>query len=267
MEIIAAVFLFMLGLAFGSFLNVCIYRIPRKISIISPPSSCPRCGTPIKFYDNIPVLSYLLLGGKCRSCQDSISLQYPLVELTMGFLFLSLYLRLGLTFKLPVAIFFSFVLLLCGLIDLEWKIIPNVVVFPGLGISLALIVAESLLHPGLLPLAGSPSAWGSLAGLLCGSGLLLIIALASPLLFRKEGMGGGDVKLAAFIGIFLGWFVLIALFFSFLLGGLVGLLLVVLKKKDSKDLISFGPFLALGSLIALFYGEELFRFYLSMWQH
>jgi leader peptidase (prepilin peptidase)/N-methyltransferase len=255
----------MLGLAFGSFLNVCIYRIPQKMSILSPPSHCPNCATLIKFYDNIPVLSYLLLAGKCRACGAPISPRYPLTELTTGFLFLSMYLRFGVSARLLAALFFAFVILLAGLIDLEWQIIPNAVIFPGLGLSLALVVVELAFHPGVLPLPGRPSALNSLAGLLLSGGLLLLIALTAPLFFKKEGMGMGDVKLAAFIGIFLGWFVLVALFFGFLLGGLAGLLLVLMKKKGAKDLISFGPFLALGGLIALFYGEQLFELYLGIW--
>lgn len=264
MEFVVAVLLFVLGLAFGSFLNVCVYRIPRKMSILRPPSHCSHCEAPIKFYDNIPLLSYLWLGGKCRACGEAISFRYPLVELASAFLWLSFYFHFGLTFKLPTAIFFAFVLLLSGLIDLEWKIIPNAIIFPSLAVAAVLVFLELIWQSGVIPLAGAPSAVSALVGFLSGGGTLLLVALASPLIFKKEGMGGGDIKLAGLMGIFLGWQVIAALFFGFLLGSLVGVALVLQKKKKAEDMISFGPFLSLGGLIALFYGEQLIQAYLRL---
>lgn len=266
MESIAASFLFVLGLAYGSFLNVCVYRVPRKMSLLRPPSRCTECGAQIKFYDNVPVLSYFLLKGKCRACRRPISLQYPLVELAVAFLFLASYLRFDLDLKLPLALFFVFILLLCGLIDLEWKIIPNAVIYPSLGLSFVLLALDGWLQPGFFPLTGPPSTLSSLSGFLTGGGLLLLVAFLSPVLFKKEGMGGGDIKLAAFMGVFLGWHVLVALFFGFLLGSLAGIVLIVQKKKRSEETISFGPFLALGGLIALFFGEPILQLYLLTWQ-
>jgi len=257
---ISTILIFIFGLIIGSFLNVCIYRIPRSKSIISPGSFCPLCGKPIAIRDNIPVLSYILLRGRCRHCGGKIFLRYPAVELLTGFLFVGAYLKssyqpVAETFRFPfygglkvsaTVLFFLSTLILVSFIDLEHKIIPNKVILPATGIGILLILL-------------SRPAWilESLIGSLIGGGFLLFIAL-----LRQEGMGGGDIKLGAFMGIFLGRFTFLALFLGFLAGAVAGIVLILLKLKTRKDLIPFGPFLALGGAITLFFGPEIVGWYL-----
>ncbi|MEW6188688.1 MAG: prepilin peptidase [Actinomycetota bacterium] len=244
---------FIFGLAVGSFLNVCIYRLPRKESIIFPNSHCPHCGGVIKIYDNIPLVSYLLLKGRCRYCEGRISIQYPLVELLTGLLFLFCFLKFGPSTRFLSASFFTSILLLVAAIDLKHKIIPNKVILPALVIQAILVILSN-------PQAMS----SSLIGFFIGGGLLLLVALLAHLFLRREGMGGGDIKLAAFLGIFLGWYVLIALFLGFLLGAIAGIALIIFKEMSRRDIIPFGPFLALGGLITLFFGPQIFHYYLSL---
>ncbi|MDI6689414.1 MAG: prepilin peptidase [Actinomycetota bacterium] len=244
---------FIFGLAIGSFLNVCIYRLPRKESIIFPSSHCPHCGRIIRAYDNIPLIGYLLLKGRCRYCKGRISIQYPLVELLTGLLFLFCFLKFGLSSGFLSASFFTSILLLVASIDLKHKIIPNKVILPALVVQFILVILSN------------PQAIGSsLIGFFIGGGLLLLVALLAHLFLRREGMGGGDIKLAAFLGIFLGWHVLTALFLGFLLGAISGIALIIFKGMSRKDIIPFGPFLALGGFITLFFGPQIFRYYLSL---
>jgi len=227
----------------GSFFNVCIYRIPRRESIIFPPSHCPKCGTPLKFYDNIPVVSYLLLGGRCRYCKEKISPIYPITELTTGILYVGLYIHYGTNLFLffTFLIFVSF-LIIITFIDLEHMIIPDILVFPGIfiGLLLSLIRGDTIFLDSLL-------------GLLIGGGVIFLIVFLS-----RGGMGEGDIKLSAMIGSFLGVkFTIITLLSSFILGGIVGILLLFLKIKSRKDPIPFGPFLALGAILSLFWGQTI----------
>jgi len=256
--VMVSVVLFIVGLAVGSFLNVCIWRLPRGESIISPLSHCPHCGQPIPVRDNIPLLSYLILRGNCRYCGEKISLQYPLVELVTAVLFVLVFLKHGLSWGLVSSLFFISVLLLVAVIDLKHQIIPNKVILPALAVQFILILAPFIYLTELREVLPH------LAGFFIGGGTLLIAALVSPLVFGKEGMGGGDIKLGAFIGLTLSWYVLVALFVGFLTGALVGLTLIALKRKTRKDLIPFGPFLSLGGLVALFLGPQIFLFYLGL---
>ncbi len=238
----------------GSFLNVCICRLPKNESIVWPGSHCPHCQQAIKFYDNIPLLSYFLLRGKCRHCEGPISIQYPLVE---GITVLSS-LLLIMTFgpSLAFLFYFAFVaaLIVVTVIDLYHQIIPDVISIPGIVVGLL----ASLLIPEI-------SFWNSLIGILVGGGSLFLVATLYQWLFKREGMGGGDVKLLAMIGAFLGWkAVLLTIILSSLIGSITGILIMVLKGKDFKYAIPFGPFLSLGAVIALFYGESLIRWYLYL---
>jgi leader peptidase (prepilin peptidase)/N-methyltransferase len=243
----------MFGAIVGSFLNVCIIRLPKEESIIIPGSHCPQCNHPIKFYDNIPLISYLLLGGKCRYCKRSISAQYPLVEGTTAISSLLLFLKWGLS--LSYFFYFSFVaaLIIITVIDLYYQIIPDVISIPGIGVGLL----GALIIPHI-------TFFNSLLGILLGGGSLFVVATFYQWLFKREGMGGGDVKLLAMIGAFLGWdAVILTILLSSLIGSITGIIIMVLKGKDFKYAIPFGPFLSLGAVIALFYKNEIISWYLQ----
>jgi len=242
-----------LGALIGSFLNVCILRVPKGESIVIPGSHCPHCNKPIKFYDNIPLVSYFLLRGKCRHCSEPISLQYPLVEGITAVLSLLLIRKYGPS--LSYLFYFLFVdgLIVITVIDLYHQIIPDVVSIPGIGIGLLC----SLIIPHLASL-------DSLAGILLGGGSLFLVATVYQWLFKREGMGGGDVKLLAMIGAFLGWkAVILTILLSSLVGSMVGIVVILLKGKDFKYAIPFGPFLSFGAVIALFYQNEIISWYLQ----
>jgi len=247
------IYAFLFGAVIGSFLNVCIHRMPRDESIISPPSHCPACRNRIRPTDNIPILSYLLLGGKCRHCRQPISWRYPLVEFINGLGYSLLLWKFGLTGQtLVYALLFS-ALLLVTFIDLAYKIIPNEITLPG--IAIGMIAAGFILPQGF---------WNSLMGLLLGGGLFYLIADLSQRILKQEGMGGGDIKLIAMIGAFLGWqSVLLTIFIGALLGSIVGLFLILIKGQGRRYPIPFGPFLALGALASLFWGTEILWWYLS----
>jgi leader peptidase (prepilin peptidase)/N-methyltransferase len=248
-----ALVLIIFGALIGSFLNVCIIRLPKGESIIIPGSHCPQCNHPIKFYDNIPLISYLLLGGKCRYCKRSISAQYPLVEGTTAISSLLLFLKYGLA--LSYFFYFSFVaaLIIITVIDLYHQIIPDVISIPGIGVGLL----GALIIPHI-------TFFNSLLGILLGGGSLFVVATFYQWLFKREGMGGGDVKLLAMIGAFLGWdAVILTILLSSLIGSITGIIIMVLKGKDFKYAIPFGPFLSLGAVIALFYKNEIISWYLQ----
>jgi len=247
-----AVFAF--GLAVGSFLNVCIYRIPLKISLAKGRSFCPNCHSQISWYDNIPVLSYLLLGAKCRHCQKPISWIYPLVEALTAVLFVLSFWKFGLSWQFLSSLILLSALIVVTFIDLGHQIIPDLISIPG--ILLGLIF--SFLIPGFNWL-------NSLIGVLLGGLFFCLLAWGGQLLFKKESLGGGDIKLAAMLGAFLGWQKLILVFFlSSFSGALVGIILILaVKDFRSKRIIPFGPFLALASAVVLFLGDHLLRFYLS----
>jgi len=242
------------GAIVGSFLNVCIFRLPKEESIIWPGSHCPHCKKPIKFYDNIPLISYLLLRGKCRQCHGSISLQYSLVEGITAVSSLIVFMEFGPS--LTYLFYFSFVaaLIVITVIDLYHQIIPDVISLPGIGVGLL----ASLIIPQI-------TFSNSLLGILLGGGSLFLIATVYQWLFKREGMGGGDVKLLAMIGAFLGWkAVILTILLGSLIGSITGIIVMVSKGKDFKYAIPFGPFLSLGAVIALFYGENLIRWYLYL---
>jgi leader peptidase (prepilin peptidase)/N-methyltransferase len=247
-------FVFLFGAALGSFLNVCISRIPRGLSIVSPPSRCPGCGYRIAFYDNIPILSYLLLRGRCRGCGEPISLQYPLVEFITALLFLFLFFRFGLSIHFGVAALLVLSLIVITFIDLEHQIIPDSISLPGIIIGFA---------ASFLP--GSPGWLSSLVGIVAGGGSLLLIATAYEKVTGKEGMGGGDVKLLAMLGAFLGWeSIPFIIFTGSLVGSVIGVTAMLIQNKGSDLKIPFGPFLAFGAILYIFFGEEIIAWYLTL---
>ena len=250
-QLITAVYLGILGAMVGSFLNVCIYRFPQGGSIVVPRSRCPRCGTPIRWYDNIPLVSFILLRGKCRTCGGQISIQYPLVEAAGAALLVVLYCKVGLSFDLLEDAILLFILLGIAVTDVRTYTIPDG--FSVSGIVLGLLL--SFLPGGITPLE-------SLIGLLVGGGSLYLVALIGEFIFKKEAMGGGDVKMLAMIGAFLGWpGVLFTLFVGSLTGSFIfGWINFVLRKKK---LVPFGMFLAIGAGVYTFAGPELIAWYLS----
>lgn len=235
------------GAIVGSFLNVCIYRVPKGESIVTPGSHCPHCQRPIQFYDNIPLVSYLLLGGRCRYCHHPISWQYPLVEGITALSSFLLFNRFGISWSYLFYFAFLASLIVIAVIDLFHQIIPDVISLPGIGVGLI----ASLILPQLKFL-------DSLTGVLLGGGSLFLVATVYQWLFKREGMGGGDVKLLAMIGAFLGWkSVILTILLGSLVGSLIGMMVMVMKGKDFKYAIPFGPFLSLGAVISLFYGEKM----------
>ncbi len=245
---------FTFGMLVGSFLNVCICRMPKDESIISPPSHCPQCSYQIRWYENIPVVSYLFLRGKCRGCGAQISLQYPLVELLNGTLSLLLFLRFGPTPAFAVLFLFCSALVVITFIDIEHQIIPDEISLAGIpvGFILSFFLKE---HSWL----------NSLFGILLGGGTLLLVAFAYQRLTGKDGMGGGDIKLLAMMGAFLGWkAVPFIIFASSLVGSIVGISIMMLQKKDAKLAIPFGPYLAFAAILYIFYGKPLILWYLEL---
>ena len=250
------VFLFLIGAAIGSFLTVCIVRIPGKKSIISPPSHCPVCSKPIAYYDNIPLISYIVLNGSCRNCRTPIPFHYFLVELLTPIITLVLYGYFGLSSALLLACLFSYALIVITVIDFFHKIIPNVISIPG--IPLGLLCS---------PFVPWTNLTASLIGVIVGGGVPYLIAKVYYLLRKEEGMGLGDVKLLAMIGAFLGWKgALISLMLGAFIGTFVGIGMMLLRGKDVKYAIPFGPFLSIGAFSALLWGDKLISWYLSFGQ-
>ncbi|MGH7964852.1 MAG: prepilin peptidase [Candidatus Binatia bacterium] len=251
--IIFLVFLF--GAVIGSFLNVCIYRLPLHESIVLPPSHCRACCTPLAWYDNVPLLSYLLRHGHCRSCGTPFSFRYFLVELLTALLAVALGYHFGLTVTALGYFFFGTALIVITFVDLDHQIIPDVISLPGVVAG----VLFSLVSPTLT------TVWDSLIGVAAGAGVLLVVRWAYYLYAGEEGMGMGDVKLLAMIGAFLGWhavpFTLLAASSA---GSVVGVPLMLLRRADIKMALPFGPFLCFGALCYLFFGEELIDWYLGL---
>jgi leader peptidase (prepilin peptidase)/N-methyltransferase len=259
LQTLLGVYAAVLGLIVGSYLNVVIYRLPRGISTVLPRSRCPECGAAIRAFDNLPVLSFLVLGGRCRACRERISWRYPLVEAATAALFVACFLRFGISFAAPAAALFGSLMLALAVIDLDHLILPDRLTYPGIALGI-------LLQP-LLPWARLwDGPWGALAGgalgALLGAGVLLAVWLAWFLLRHEEGLGLGDVKMLAAIGAFLGWKgALVALFFAALSGAAVGLALMAWGGLHAKSKLPFGAFLAIGGMVALFAGEPLVRAY------
>ncbi len=245
-EIFVQIVIFIAGALLGSFFNVCIYRLPIQESIIIPPSHCPNCKTRIKIWENIPILSYIILKGKCRSCGVKISPRYLLVEILTPVLFLLLWHTYGYSYEFGIYLLFISVLIIITFIDFEHQLILNVITYPMLFIGLLINFLKGTFLDSLI------------AGLI-GGGIIFLIVVVSPFIFKKEGMGGGDFKLAAVIGVFLanGQDTLISLFLASFLGSLVGVTLILLSKKKFGEYIPFGPYLTSGAVIVLFWGKNV----------
>ena len=239
------------GLVVGSFLNVCIHRIPLQRSIVRPPSSCPQCGEGIRFYDNIPVISYLVLLGRCRSCRTPIPWHYPAVEALTGLLSIALFLRYGVSLSYLMVFLFCASLVTISVIDLHHQIIPDVISLPG--IVVGVLAAVLLGHVAWLD---------SVFGMAAGGGVLYLVAAGYQRLTGREGMGGGDIKLLAMIGAWLGWQSLpLVVLLSSLSGALIGIVALLLAGRGLRVRIPFGPFLSLGALLYLFFGPQIAMWY------
>ena len=261
----------------GSFLNVVIHRVPREESIVFPNSRCPSCDKPIAFYDNIPVLSYVLLGGKCRSCKTRISPRYPAVEALTAALWLAVFWRDGLSYALPFDLIFVTAIIALVFIDAEHMILPNAITYPGIVFSLIARVAIPLLMgrpyfddlPGLLEgaLAGTPvwtaSLIGAFIGALVGGGSLWLMGWAWEKLRGVEAMGLGDVKMMFMVGAYLGWrLTILNIFLGVLSGSFIGIALMMRQgKRDMQMLLPFGVFLGIGAILALLVGTPIVEWY------
>jgi len=247
----------LLGLAFGSFANVVIHRVPRGESIVRPASRCPSCGEPVAWRDNLPVLGWLLLGGRCRHCRAPISARYPLVELSMGLLWFLVALRLaaaGLGWAIPAYLALAFLCVVLAVIDASTRLLPNRITYPAFPIMLGLLLLASVGLGDLGRLAR-----GLVAALAVGA-FFLLLALISP-----RGMGLGDVKLAPTLGLALGWLswgaVAFGVFAGFLLGGVAGLAAIALLGLTRKSLLPFGPWLVTGALLGVLAGADVAAWY------
>lgn len=277
---------FMFGSIIGSFLNVLVYRLPKEESIVSPPSHCPHCGYRIPPWQNIPILSYLFLKGRCHFCGSKISIQYPLIEFLSGLVAAIVIWELGLSWAAISLVLFIYLLGVMTIIDIRYRIIPDTITISGIILG---IILSSLQYPGISGLVQS------VLGVVIGGGALYLIALFGDWLFKKESMGGGDIKLAGMFGAFLGWkLTLLGLFFGFVVGAFYGGIMIALNKlrsntansggnktlssvaggsdtsngeavesAQSASAIPFGPALGVGALLSLFWGEALLRWYLT----
>jgi leader peptidase (prepilin peptidase) / N-methyltransferase len=248
LRVLLYVLSFVLGLAFGSFLNVVIYRLPRHESLLRPGSHCPRCGTAIRWYDNVPLVSWVVLKGRCRSCSAPISLRYPLVEAITALAFIIAFWRFGLEWRLLVAWAFVVAMVAVAFIDYDHMIIPDKIVLPGAAIGLAASIA---LEP--------PRWWVYVVSSVGAAVFMFALVMLWP-----GGMGPGDIKMALFMGAVLGPSVIVGLFAAFLIGSVTGVYLMAVKKRSRKTKIPFGPFLALGAVLALFAGDAIVNSYMSL---
>lgn len=253
-EIAIYTLLFYAGAIIGSFQNVLIYRLPRGLSVVRPPSHCPHCTNPIRFYDNVPIFSYLFLRGRCRDCGQKISGRYPLVETLTGLVFGLLYFRFGFTEK---TLFYGILLvslIVIVFIDIDFHRIPNV-----------MVVSTSVIGALLLPVLNPRTIADAGLGLLCGAGVMLFWSFFGRWLFKKECLGAGDIKLAILAGIFLGLpGIVLALFISFILAGVIGGGLVLFKGLKMDGHLPYAPFLAAGTLTVVVAGQSIINWYLGL---
>jgi leader peptidase (prepilin peptidase) / N-methyltransferase len=273
--VLTGTFVFLFGLVIGSFLNVCILRIPERKSVVLPSSACPKCGAPIRAYDNIPVVSYFLLGGKCRKCKTRISPMYPLVELLTGGLFFACYFAFGLTAEAAKWAAFSALMIVLVFTDLRERILPDVVNYTGLGIGLAISLftqptdgtAQWLSNHmfAFPPPAPALSFADALLGAAVGSALLWVVSEVYFRLRGREGMGLGDVKMMLMAGAFLGAKrTLLTIFAGSVLGSFLGLAFILARRKQSDYELPFGSFLGMAALLVVFFGTPVVNWYLSL---
>ncbi|MFW6123662.1 MAG: prepilin peptidase [Acidobacteriota bacterium] len=246
----------LIGLAWGSFLNVLIFRIPRKMSLLSPPSSCPECGHRIKFYHNIPVVSYIWLKGKCRYCGAKIPLSYFLVEAVTPLIFILLYFKFSLSPHFFISCLFASAMIILCVIDYNHQILPDLVTLPGLVMS----VIYSLFRTDL-------NLTESLLGAVSGAGFLLLVYTLYYFIRKKEGLGMGDVTLMLFIGSYLGWKMsFFTLLIASFVGAAVGIYFVSVKKKTFQYSLPFGTFLAPAAIFSLLWGNQILQAYLQLFK-
>ena len=250
----AFVLLGMFGLVVGSFLNVCIYRLPRGESIAYPASHCTACGRALSWYENVPVLGWLGLHGRCRTCGEAISWMYPAVELATPALFLLQYWQLGWQPLLAVRLLFTCAMVVLFVVDLQHRVLPNVITLPGVGVGLA---ASLVVAPG----------WrDALIGVVIGGGVLLLIAESYYRIRGEEGLGMGDVKMLAMIGAFLGWqLMLLTLLLASVVGSIAGIGMMAARAGDTKYALPLGTFLAVASIVATVIGEPFITWYAAFY--
>jgi len=267
-EIVTYILSFIFGSIIGSFLNVCIYRLPREESIVYPGSHCTSCDQSISFYNNIPILSYLFLNGKCSKCKSKISPRYPIVEILTGLLFLTTVWSFGLTTQTFFYLIFISSIVAITFIDLEHMIIPNVITYPGIIVGILYNAlktdwdnsSESISKfsfgiQDFFSLLNELPILNSLFGVILGGGILLVIAYSYEIIKKRQGMGMGDVKLLAMIGAFFGWEgVLFVIFLGSILGSVIGISIIIAKRGDLKYALPFGPFLSIAAIIYIFTG-------------
>ena len=243
-----------MGLAIGSFLNVVIYRVPRNERIGLTRSKCPHCGTQLKWYHNVPLVSYVFLRGKCGFCDKPISFRYPIVEISNAMLYLYFLWQFGLNAEFAVFSALGSALLAIFFIDLDFQIIPDAITLPGMIIGLGVSFIPAGI--GIVP---------SLLGLVIGGGSLYLVALLGDWLFKKESMGGGDIKMAGMLGAFLGWQKVLLIFISSaLIGAVVSIVLMIVSARIRQSrVVPFGPFLAAAAVLAMCYGDQIISFYLT----
>lgn len=259
-EIFTYIFVFIIGAMFGSFLNVCIYRLPRGESIVALPSHCPGCGERLKAWNLIPIISYLWQKGSCSYCKGKISLRYAGVEILTAILYTALFHKYGAGMEFLAMTMLTAILIVVFFIDLEFGIIPNsIVIFACAGGGICYIL--SFFIP--IGVYGDSNWWNPVLGAFLGSVFLLLVALVGSKIYKtEEVMGGGDIKILFPIGLFLGWkLMLAALFLSIVIAGTVCTVLIILKKINRKDTIPFGPFISLGTVIAIIFGWQLINLY------
>jgi leader peptidase (prepilin peptidase) / N-methyltransferase len=247
-NVIILIYIFILDTCIGSFLNICIYRIPKEESIATPPSHCGSCGTTLKALDLIPILSYLFLRGRCRYCGEKISFRYPFIELITGVLVTAVYMNYGLNFmfiKYSILIIF---LILIGMIDLDTTDVYFKTTLTGIMLGIVFLIFGYYLGYGIMDF---------ILGAALGGGTIIAIILLT------KGMGFGDAEICILVGLFLGFkLTLLMLFISFVAGGLIGVLLILFKIKSRKDYIPFGPFIALGAIATVFFGDKIIQWYI-----
>jgi len=264
MEIILTVVFALFGIAVGSFLNVCIDRLPARKSLVYPPSHCDTCQHPLSPKDLTPVFSYLWLRGRCRYCQARIPLRSLFIEIGTGLLFGVIYWRYGLSAEFAVTAFYSCIFVVIMVIDMEHQLILNRVIYPAAVVALIILATDFFLpEPGLfsdLVFLPQPKILSGVIGGAAGFAFFLI-----PFLIYQKGMGAGDVKLAGLIGLITGFpMVFIALFIGITAGGLVAIMLLLLKIKGRKEAIPYGAFLALGPVVTLLWGNNILNWYLGL---
>ena len=248
-------FLGLLGLCIGSFLNVCIYRLPRRESLMWPASHCTSCERALSWYENLPVLAWLVLRGRCRSCAARISIAYPLVEVVTAGVFVAGYCFYGATLLLAARLLFACAMIVLFMIDLEHQILPNVITLPGIVVG---FVLSFMLPPGW---------WSSLIGILAGGGVLFAVMEGYARARGHEGLGMGDVKMLAMIGAFLGWpLMLLTLVLASFAGSIVGVGMMAAQRGGMKTALPFGTFLAIGALVAAVVGNDILIWYLAFYQ-